>query len=74
MLDLAECSALDGEPEEAARLGNAALGMLGSSVVQPVLKRTREVRQSLQRWEGIPAVCDLGSHQAEVSRRPGTEG
>jgi hypothetical protein len=74
MLDLAECAAMDGEPEEAARLGSAALGTLGESVIQPVLRRTREVGRSLQRWESMPAVTELASHLAEVSRHPGWEG
>ncbi len=63
-----------GEPKEAARLGNDALGMSRGAVIQPVLVRAREVGRALQRWKDIQEVSDLGSHLAEISRRPRTEG
>jgi transcriptional regulator with XRE-family HTH domain len=73
MLDLAECFAADGEPEEAARLGNDALSLSGA-VVPSLLVRAREVSRALRRWEELQAVSDFGSHLTDISPRLGTEG
>jgi transcriptional regulator with XRE-family HTH domain len=73
MLDLAECFAAEGEPEEAARIGNDALNLSGA-VVQPVLARAREISKTMQQWGELRAVSDFGARLADASSRLGTEG
>lgn len=72
-LDLAECSAVDGEPDRAGRLAADALDMVRDSAVRPVLVRTRAIREILQPWKDVKAVRDLGVRLAEITS-PGTEG
>jgi hypothetical protein len=68
MLDLAECLAADGEPEEAARLGSDALTLSGA-LVHALLVRADEVSRALQPWVELQAVSDFGSHLTDVSTR-----
>jgi len=72
-LDLAECFAIDGEPEQAARLGAHALNMVRGDMVQPVLVRTQMIGNALRPWKDATAVRDLGACLAEVTA-PGIGG
>lgn len=55
-LDLADCHAVDHEPEEAARLAMQALDALDGSMVAPIVTRARTLRAGLQRWSNLPTV------------------
>jgi len=58
-LDLADCHAVDHEPEEAARLGVQALDTVDGSLVAPIVARARTLRAGLERWSDLPAVREL---------------
>ncbi|MGH3907915.1 MAG: hypothetical protein ACRDTE_27615 [Pseudonocardiaceae bacterium] len=58
-LDLADCHAVDHEPEEAARLAMQALDAVDGSMVAPILTRARTLRAGLERWSDLPAVREL---------------
>lgn len=73
MLDLAECMAMDGEPEQSAELAAGAMGIVGGGVVLPVAARARAIRSILQPWEYTRAVRELDGHLAELAEA-GTEG
>lgn len=65
-LDLAECLAIEGEPEQAARLGADALDMVDGDLVRPVLARTQVVGKALRPWKDSVAVRDLDVRLAEI--------
>jgi hypothetical protein len=66
MLDLAECMAMDGEPERSAELAGGALDTVGDGVVLPVAVRARAIRSILQPWERTRAVRELDGRLAEL--------
>jgi hypothetical protein len=64
-LDLAECHAVDDEPEEAARLAAHALDGVGGSMVAPIVTRARGLLVRLNRCSELPAVRELEARLAE---------
>ncbi|HUY47995.1 MAG TPA: helix-turn-helix transcriptional regulator [Streptosporangiaceae bacterium] len=74
-LDLAGCSAADGEPEQAAQLCAEALDMAsGGSAVQPVMAQTQAVAAALRSWDDVRAVRDLEDRLTAIPAPPATEG
>jgi transcriptional regulator with XRE-family HTH domain len=72
-LDLADCAAADGEPEEAARLAAKAIGISGGDNVMPVVTRATAVHGALQPWAQTRAVRELGGRvaAAQISKTEG---
>lgn len=73
-LDLAECHAVDGEPEAAASLAACAVAMADSesSIIRPVAARAAAVHRVLRPWSGSGAVLELEGRLAEIGAA-GTE-
>ncbi|MDQ3275023.1 MAG: hypothetical protein M3Q39_08345 [Actinomycetota bacterium] len=67
-LDLADCHAVDHEPEEAVRLAVQALDAVDESMVAPILTRARTLRAGLERWSDLPAVQELDTRLVVVPR------
>ncbi|MGH3801287.1 MAG: hypothetical protein ACRDTD_14345, partial [Pseudonocardiaceae bacterium] len=67
-LDLAECHAVDREPEEAARLAAHALDDVDGSIVAPIVIRARRLLAGLHQWSELAAVRELDNRLAELSR------
>lgn len=67
-LDLAECHAVDHEPEEAARLAICALDGVDGSMVAPIVTRARSLFTRVDRWPELPAVRELDARMAELPR------
>lgn len=67
-LDLAECHAVDHEPEEAARLATYALDGVDGSMVAPIVTRARSLFARVDRWSELPAVRELDARMAELPR------
>jgi len=58
-LDLADCHAVDHEPEDAVRLAVHALAAVDGSMVGPILTRARTLCSGLDRWSDLPTVREL---------------
>ena len=58
-LDLADCHAVDHEPEDAVRLAVHALAAVDGSMVGPILTRARTLCAGLDRWSDLPTVREL---------------
>lgn len=67
-LDLAECHAVDHEPEEAARLAAHALDGVDGSMVAPIVTRARGLLVRMARWSELPAVRELNARLTELPR------
>jgi hypothetical protein len=67
-LDLAECRAVDHEPEEAARLSVHALASVDGSIVAPIVTRARRLLAGLDQWSELAAVRELDARLAELPR------
>jgi hypothetical protein len=67
-LDLAECHAVDDEPEEAARLAAHALDGVNGSMVAPIVTRARGLLARMDRWSELPVVRELNARLTELPR------